>query len=90
MLHCHFYIVTDKGFFILKDMSEAEKRRNKEHKEINSEVKLEPKVTSMDMFYFSYLQDWHRVGTPNNGQGDGEAKERPFNWLHDEPQPWDH
>ena len=38
MLHCHFYIVTDKGFFILKDMSEAEKRRNKEHKEINSEV----------------------------------------------------
>ena len=27
-------------------MSEAEKRRNKEHKEINSEVKEEPKVTN--------------------------------------------
>ena len=26
--------------FLLQDMSEAEKRRNKEHKEINSEVKI--------------------------------------------------
>ena len=28
-------------------MSEAEKRRNKEHKEINSEVKRKPKVTNI-------------------------------------------
>ena len=37
-------------------MSEAEKRRNKEHKEINSEVKLKPKVTSTSMFNFPFYK----------------------------------
>ena len=31
------------GIFLFQDMSEAEKRRNKEHKEINSEVKMKLK-----------------------------------------------
>ena len=36
-------------------MSEAEKRRNKEHKEINSEVKMEPKVTNILEIYFDKI-----------------------------------
>ena len=37
-------------------MSEAEKRRNNEHKDINSEVKLKPQVISINMFYFSFYK----------------------------------
>ena len=40
----------------MQDMSEAEKRRNKEHKEINSEVKLEPKVTSISRSNFLFTR----------------------------------